>query len=326
MSPSTADCETDAHRCRKPDEVLLEPFEAVDSVSMLDFEAAFKADAKAQECLPRIIGRVLDRTVSLNDQKDSRANGHTNDFKSIFQGQVKCPLTPSAYIERILKHTATSPCNLLVGLIYLQRLKDEEVGNGGITPKRNLRLTSYNTQRMLLTSIMLACKFHDEPFVSNKQWALVGDMSTAEMNALEREMLFCLKFSLMVSREEYERCFDCLLELDLVNNQVSTSTFRVRTRTSEDIVVVGVVAKQDSEPSQRHYARISELRQEVLRENPPHGPGMPASSLYTVSHATAETWTPGVGWATIQQSTRESAGSPHRGGGAEGGFSGDWKC
>jgi hypothetical protein len=285
MSPSTAVCETAARRCRKPAEVLLEPCEA-DSVSMLDFEAAFKADAKAQECLTSILGRVLDRIVSLNDQKDSRANGLANDSKSMFQGQVKCPLTPSAYIERILKHTATSPCNLLVGLIYLQRLKDEEAGNG-TTPKQKLRLTSYNTQRLLLTSIMLACKFHDEPCVLNKQWALVGDMSTAEMNALEREMLFCLKFSLMVSREEYEACYDCLLALDQVYNQVSTS--KCHTQTSEDMVVGGMVAKQISNPSQRHYECISELRQKVLREIP--------RSSYTVSHTTAEPWTSGVGWA-----------------------------
>lgn len=296
MSPSQADCETASHRRRKPQQVLLEPCEA-DSISMLDFDVAFKADAEAQESLPSIIGRVLENTVHLNDAK-SRANGHTSCM-SMFQGQVKCPLGPSAYIERILKYTATSPCNLLVALIYLQRLKDEELDNDTI-PKQSLRLTSYNTQRLLLTAIMLASKFHDEPFVTNKQWALVGDISTAEMNELEREMLFCLRFSLMVSREEYDACYDSLLELDQVYKQVSTSKAHTCSSEVRQDNTIDVVAKQASVPSTRHDDQITELHHKLLGETPPHGPDTPTSShlLHTSSHATALCFTPmGVGWA-----------------------------
>jgi hypothetical protein len=96
-----------------------------------------------------------------------------------------------------------------VGLIYLQRLKDLD------TDGKCTRLTSYNIQRLLLTALMLASKFLDEPHASNKQWALVGDLSVQEMNSLELEMLWLLKFSLNISRDEYD---ECLRGLETINN------------------------------------------------------------------------------------------------------------
>ena len=45
------------------------------------------------------------------------------------------------------------------------------------------------------------------------QWALTGDLPTAEMNALELEMLWVLKFTLSVSREDYDECVGDLREL-----------------------------------------------------------------------------------------------------------------
>ena len=62
---------------------------------------------------------------------------------------------------------------------------------------------------------MLASKFLDEPHCSNKQWALVGDLSVKEMNSLELEMLWLLKFSLNVSREEYDECFQAREAIDV---------------------------------------------------------------------------------------------------------------
>ena len=55
---------------------------------------------------------------------------------------------------------------------------------------------------------------YDEPFDSNKQWAAIGELSNQEMNALELELLFAVKFSLVISREEYDQCHEALLQID----------------------------------------------------------------------------------------------------------------
>ena len=51
---------------------------------------------------------------------------------------------------------------------------------------------------------MLAAKYLDDPVVSNLQWAKIGDLTVREMNELELEMLWKLKFELHVTSKEYD--------------------------------------------------------------------------------------------------------------------------
>ena len=63
-----------------------------------------------------------------------------------------------------LTHTHThTHSTLIVGLIYLQRLRDLD------TDGSQTILTSYTFQRLVLTAVMLASKFLDEPHCTNKQ-------------------------------------------------------------------------------------------------------------------------------------------------------------
>jgi len=194
-------------------EVLLMPIEA-DGPSMVDIIAALKADAAAQENTVALVGRVLDKTVQLNDAKGA---GNTTYGCSLplFHSTHKCPLKPSAYVQRMLEYSEASPCTFVLATVFLQRLKS--MGGNGATDT-TLRLTSYNIQRLLLTATAVACKMYDEPCASNKQWAAIGDLTVQEMNALELELLFAIEFSLVVSREEYDKCHSVLLEIDQALN------------------------------------------------------------------------------------------------------------
>ena len=190
--------------------------------SMIECIEAMQADARAQEGLPALVGRVLDRTVHHNDRRamdnaalPAHAGGPAiivsddptaGDKNLAFDSLEPCPLCPSQYVARILKYTNCSPCNLIVAIIYLQRLRDSS--------SKWLRLTSFNMQRLFLTSMMLAHKYLDEPTVSNRQWALIGELSVKEMNSHELQMLWDLKFSLRVSRAEYDECRAAVKGLD----------------------------------------------------------------------------------------------------------------
>ncbi len=46
------------------------------------------------------------------------------------------------------------------------------------------------------------------------QFALAGDITLKEMNTLELNMLWSIKFSLNVSRQAYDECVDVLIDLD----------------------------------------------------------------------------------------------------------------
>jgi hypothetical protein len=171
---------------------------------MLALQAACVADAAAQEGVSDALGRVLDMLIARNDKLAPEHRGFA--ALPLFEGSTKYPLSASAYIRRMLKYTNTSPCNVLIGLIYLQRLKDQAEGP--------VRLTSLNIQRLLLTATMLASKTHDDYFASNRQWALVGDLPLKELNELELDMLFHLRFTLVVTREEYDHRREEVAQLD----------------------------------------------------------------------------------------------------------------
>ena len=65
-------------------------------------------------------------------------------------------------------------------------------------------LTSLDT--LFLTAMMLAHKFLDDPAISNRQWALTGELSVKEMNSHELRMLWDFKFSPRISRAKYNEC------------------------------------------------------------------------------------------------------------------------
>jgi hypothetical protein len=164
---------------------------------MTELQAALKADAGAQEHLVAVLGELLDAAVAA----DSDGLAVSCTALPRFESPKRCPLIPSAYLARMMRYTAISPCNLLVGVIYLQRLRDKTRGGGAI------RLTYYNCQRLLLCANMIASKCFDDYFMSNQQWARVGDLTTKDMNALELDMLFALDFDLFISRETYEEWY-----------------------------------------------------------------------------------------------------------------------
>ena len=156
-----------------------------------------------------MLGSVLNATVIANSTArrvaSSAAESALPNFES--PNRKPCPLSPSEYLTRIQRYTHMSPCNMLVAVIYLQRLKDKLAASGPV------RLSPCNCQRLLLCANMLASKFFDDHYVSNKQWAMVGDLKTAELNLLEVEMLTALAFDLNVTREDYNDNLATLLKI-----------------------------------------------------------------------------------------------------------------
>jgi len=157
-------------------------------VTMVENIVAMKADAAEQDRLVQLIALLLEETVARNDSL--RRASELDNFE-----REKAPVAPASYVRRIAKYGGCSSCCFVIGLIYLKRLKRRE---------SSVCLTSCNFQRLFLVAVMLAAKFLDDSYYSNKHWAEVGGMTTAELNGLELEFLFRLGFSLALSREEYD--------------------------------------------------------------------------------------------------------------------------
>ena len=156
---------------------------------LLAFTQTMKDDAADQEHVVELLGTLLDKTIQRNDLLGRKSE------LSEFEAGKACPLTASAYLKRIMKYGGCSPCCVVVGLMYLQRLKQR---------MPTVCLTSGNMQRLLLTSVMVAAKFLDDLYYSNKHWARIGGLNLQDVNALELKLLFQLSFSVGVTREEYQ--------------------------------------------------------------------------------------------------------------------------
>jgi hypothetical protein len=95
---------------------------------------------------------------------------------AIFEGPSLC-CSCERYVRRMIKYGGCSPCNVVIGLLYLHRIQRS------MCPI--LELTPSNAQRLLLTAVMVASKVHDDIYYSNKYWGMIGELTAAEMRELE---------------------------------------------------------------------------------------------------------------------------------------------
>ena len=143
--------------------------------TMLEFTQTMKDDAAAQERVVERIGKLLDKTIQRNDLRGQKSE--------------------------LLKYGGCSHCCAVVGLMYMQRLKQRMPA---------VCLTSGNIQRLLLTSVLIAAKYLEDSHYPHTHWARIGNLKVQELNALEIELLFNLNFAVGVTREEYEEYVSAL--------------------------------------------------------------------------------------------------------------------
>ena len=83
------------------------------------------------------------------------------------------------YLRRIWQNFHCSPSCFVLALVYIDRLTQNN---------EKLLVSSYNIHRIVLTSVVVAAKFHDDEYYSNTHYAYIGGISCYELTRLE--MLF----------------------------------------------------------------------------------------------------------------------------------------
>ena len=93
------------------------------------------------------------------------------------------------YLERILRYSKIEESTLIIMLIYIDRLCDFN----------DLILNKYNIHRIMMTSVLIAIKYNEDDYYSNKYYAKVGGIPLTEINTLEIEFMKLVKYSLFVN-------------------------------------------------------------------------------------------------------------------------------
>ena len=144
-------------------------------------------DVTKQDDLTSYVANLLEDSITRYDAEKKKT-------LAAFTG-LQSAMAPPALVWRIQKYSGASTCCLLLGLIYLERLKKHYA---------SVHITSRSFVRLFLTSTMTAAKYFDDFHLNNKMWAEIGGISVAELKRLELEFLFLLNFRLHIDREEYD--------------------------------------------------------------------------------------------------------------------------
>merc|ERR1712032_13638 len=113
-----------------------------------------------------------------------------------FHGACEPPLSIQAYLERIAKYTECGDECLIIGSVYIHGMA-----------KRNPKfiINRLSIHRLVLVSMTLAIKFHNDAFYTNTYYARVGGLKVDELNMLEKRFLQLIDWRLHVTHEEYEQ-------------------------------------------------------------------------------------------------------------------------
>lgn len=157
------------------------------SVSSYDRQMGAEASSTDDSFVPSL-ATVLHHLVSISPP----GLGEITSFHAIKEPQISI----HDYLDRIAKYFGCSNECFVLSLVYIDRI---------IKLHRNFNVSILNIHRLLITSVMLAAKFFDDVYYSNKHYARVGGVRTREMNLLETQFLTLINYHLYVSPQEYDQ-------------------------------------------------------------------------------------------------------------------------
>ena len=111
---------------------------------------------------------------------------------SCFDSTTAPSISLSKYIDRIHQYSNCSESCYVLAFIYIDRL---------LQNYPNFALTKKSAHRLVLTSILLAIKYLDDLYYNNSVYAMIGGISLAEINHLEKNLITLLHYNLHIDQQ-----------------------------------------------------------------------------------------------------------------------------
>ncbi|KAF4362673.1 hypothetical protein G4B88_028726 [Cannabis sativa] len=185
---------------------------------MAEAELDTTQDSLMMPTVLTFLSSLLERVAESNDLNRPF---HSQKI-SIFHGLTRPTISIHTYLQRIFKYANCSPSCFVVAYVYLDRFTQCQP---------LLPINSFNVHRLLITSVMVSAKFMDDFlavsawYYNNAYFAKVGGISTAEMNLLEVDFLFGLRFQLNVTPTTFQTyCSYLQKEMLLIQSPLDTPT------------------------------------------------------------------------------------------------------
>ena len=146
------------------------------------------------------ISSILMEMIYQNTLKSDYNLQLKNQKKSIFTSKFPPKISLSDFIRRIIKYSKISKSILVCALIYIDR----------ICKYKNYILTYYNTHRLYFTAILLAIKFHEDNFKSNKFYSTISGIKLRDLNLMEYTFSIDISFNLYIKNSLFKIYDDSL--------------------------------------------------------------------------------------------------------------------
>ena len=121
--------------------------------------------------------------------------------KSIFTSKFPPKISLGDFIRRIINYTKICKSTLIYALIYLDR----------ICKYKNYILTDYNTHRLFFSAILLAIKYNEDCFNSNKFYSKICGIKLKDLNSMEYNFAIDISFDFHINHIIYKRYEEKLL-------------------------------------------------------------------------------------------------------------------
>lgn len=117
-----------------------------------------------------------------------------DEHGSCFHSSEVPPISIPEYMTRIAKYFDCSGSCFVLALVFIDRL---------IRHSPHVTVNRFTSHRLLLTGMVVAAKFHDDAFFTNRFYANIGGVDLQDMNRMEASFLELIDFSLHVQPEEF---------------------------------------------------------------------------------------------------------------------------
>jgi hypothetical protein len=144
------------------------------------------ADEEFVDALGVVLTRWVEQAAAVPEK-----SGKVSSFHSVRAPPISIP----DYLKRIRKYFACSDECFVIALVYIDRITKASA---------NVSVCSLTVHRMMVMAIMIAVKFEDDTYYSNKYYAKVAGLSLKEVNGLEAVMLKMLDWRMAVFPDEYQ--------------------------------------------------------------------------------------------------------------------------
>ena len=188
-----------------------------------------------------IIKKISDLLSDICDDNAKNLKGEKNLYIKPFLMRNIPPISIKDYLERLCKYSKIDTSTIILILIYIDRICNIQ----------KFKLTYYNVYKLILASMIIAIKYNEDEYYSNKFYSKLGGVSISEIIFLEYNFLSLIHYNLFVNNELFKKYNEYISSADSDedeydndkdysnndenNNEINDSNNRINKKNSSNI-------------------------------------------------------------------------------------------